>query len=88
MPGNDFDGGFASHIKVPFKYLCSVPDKVLKKYSLEQLAVIADAVTTPYQALKKSKLEEKLKYKRKHGWEDLSAAREKKIYNLENVLYS
>ena len=57
MPGNDFDGGFASHIKVPFKFLCHVPDKVLQTHSLEQLAVIADAVTTPYQVIKKSKLE-------------------------------
>ncbi len=57
MPGNDFDGGFASHIKVPFKFLCPVPDKVLQTHSLEQLAVIADAVTTPYQVIKKSKLE-------------------------------
>ena len=30
MPGNDFDGGFASHIKVPAKYLCPVPDIALK----------------------------------------------------------
>jgi 6-hydroxycyclohex-1-ene-1-carbonyl-CoA dehydrogenase len=58
MPGNDFDGGFASHIKVPFKYLCPVPDNVLEKYSLAQLAVIADAVTTPYQVIKKAELEE------------------------------
>jgi 6-hydroxycyclohex-1-ene-1-carbonyl-CoA dehydrogenase len=57
MPGNDFDGGFASHIKVPFKYLCPVSDKALEKYSLAQLAVVADAVTTPYQVLKKSELE-------------------------------
>jgi len=58
MPGNDFDGGFASHIKVPSKYLCNVPDDVLKKYPLEKLAVIADAVTTPYQVIKKAELEE------------------------------
>lgn len=58
MPGNDFDGGFASHIKVPYKFLCEVPDTVLSKYSLETLAVIADAVTTPYQVLKKSELTE------------------------------
>lgn len=57
MPGNDFHGGFASHIKVPFKYLCPVPDSVLKIYSLEQLSVIADAISTPYQVLKKSELE-------------------------------
>jgi 6-hydroxycyclohex-1-ene-1-carbonyl-CoA dehydrogenase len=58
MPGNDFDGGFASHIKVPSKYLCIVPDDVLQKYPLEKLAVIADAVTTPYQVIKKAELEE------------------------------
>lgn len=57
MPGNDFDGGFASHVIVPFKYLCPVPGKVLERYSLAQLAVIADAVTTPYQVIKKSGLE-------------------------------
>ncbi len=58
MPGNDFDGGFASHIKVPYKYLCPVPGNALEKYSLDQLAVIADAVTTPYQVLRKSGIEE------------------------------
>ena len=35
MPGNDFQGGFASHITVPSKFLCEVPDIVLKKYPLE-----------------------------------------------------
>lgn len=57
MPGNDFHGGFASHIVVPHKYLCTVPDSVLQKYSLEQLSVIADAISTPYQVIKKSELE-------------------------------
>jgi 6-hydroxycyclohex-1-ene-1-carbonyl-CoA dehydrogenase len=57
MPGNDFDGGFASHIKVPSKFLCEVPEDVLKKYPLEELAVIADAISTPYQVVKKSELE-------------------------------
>jgi len=36
--------------------LCEVPENVLSKYSLETLAVIADAVTTPYQVIKKSEL--------------------------------
>lgn len=58
MPGNDFHGGFASHIKVPHKYLCEVPDTVLESYSLDQLAVIADAISTPYQVMKKSELEQ------------------------------
>jgi len=57
MPGNDFHGGFASHIMVPFKNLCILPDTIFEKYSLEQLSVIADAVTTPYQVLMKSELE-------------------------------
>lgn len=57
MPGNDFHGGFASHIVVPHKYLCPVPDSVLAKYKLEELSVIADAISTPYQVMKKSELE-------------------------------
>lgn len=57
MPGNDFHGGFASHIKVPSKFLCEVPEEVVKKYPLEQLAIIADAISTPYQVVKKSELE-------------------------------
>jgi 6-hydroxycyclohex-1-ene-1-carbonyl-CoA dehydrogenase len=57
MPGIDFDGGFASHVVVPAKYLCHVPEKVLQKYSLQQLCVIADAISTPYQVVKKSEIE-------------------------------
>lgn len=56
MPGNDFHGGFASHIVVPARYLCPVPDSVLKDYTLEQISVIADAISTPYQVIKKSEL--------------------------------
>lgn len=58
MPGNDFDGGFASHVTVPFKYLCPVPENVLAKYPLEIHSVIADAISTPYQVIKKSGLKE------------------------------
>ena len=57
MPGNDFHGGFASHIVVPHQFLCLVPDSILTKYSLEELSVIADAISTPYQVIKKSELE-------------------------------
>lgn len=57
MPGNDFHGGFASHIKVPSRFLCPVPDNILKEYPLEQLSVIADAISTPYQVVKKSEIE-------------------------------
>lgn len=54
MPGNSIGiyGGFASHIPVPSIDLCPVPDK--KGYALEQFAVIADAVTTPFQAAKRA----------------------------------
>ena len=57
MPGNNFNGGFATHVKVPSKFLCKVPDSILKDYKLEQLSVIADAISTPYQVIKKSELE-------------------------------
>ena len=50
MPGNSLGiyGGFSSHIPVPSADLCVVEDR--GKFPLEYLAVIADAVTTPYQA--------------------------------------
>lgn len=57
MPGNDFDGGFASHIKVPSRFLCPVPAALLARYPLATLSVIADAISTPYQVIKKSELE-------------------------------
>lgn len=56
MPGNHMDGGFASHVVVPARYLCELPDD-LKGYDLSQLSVIADAVTTPYQSMVRSGLE-------------------------------
>ncbi|OPY74252.1 MAG: Alcohol dehydrogenase [Syntrophorhabdus sp. PtaU1.Bin058] len=57
MPGNSIGiyGGFASHIPVPSVDLCLVSDR--KGYDLEKLSVIADAVTTPYQASKRANLQ-------------------------------
>jgi len=55
MPGNDFNGGFASHIAVPARFLCELPDN-LGKFDVWQLSVVADAITTPYQSLEKSGL--------------------------------
>lgn len=52
MPGNDFHGGFASHIHVPGRFLSVVED--LKGYDIAELSVIADAVTTPYMAIKRA----------------------------------
>ena len=49
MPGNDIEGGFAEFIVTPGLGLCLVDD--LGGYELPELSVIADAVTTPYQAV-------------------------------------
>jgi 6-hydroxycyclohex-1-ene-1-carbonyl-CoA dehydrogenase len=56
MPGNDRDGGFASHVVVPARFLCPVPDVVLRGHELWELSVVADAVSTPFQAVKRSGL--------------------------------
>ena len=50
MPGNSMGiyGGFSSHIVVPAHDLCAVGDR--KGIPLSHMAVIADAVTSPYQA--------------------------------------
>jgi 6-hydroxycyclohex-1-ene-1-carbonyl-CoA dehydrogenase len=52
MPGNDIHGGFASHITVPARGLCEVDTARLaaRGMSLADVSVVADAVTTPYQA--------------------------------------
>jgi 6-hydroxycyclohex-1-ene-1-carbonyl-CoA dehydrogenase len=65
MPGNDIDGGFASHVVVPARGLCVVPgagedfDRPLgaSGVTLRHLAVIADAASTPYQAVVRSGLQ-------------------------------
>jgi 6-hydroxycyclohex-1-ene-1-carbonyl-CoA dehydrogenase len=53
MPGNDIHGGFATHIVVPARGLCVVDEHRLAaaRIDLADLSVIADAVTTPYQAV-------------------------------------
>jgi len=52
MPGNDIQGGFASHITVAARGLCEVDLERLKALGMElaDVSVVADAVTTPYQA--------------------------------------
>jgi 6-hydroxycyclohex-1-ene-1-carbonyl-CoA dehydrogenase len=54
MPGNDMDGGFAEFVAVPARGLCEVESR--GAYDLAELSVIADAVTTPYQAIVRSAL--------------------------------
>jgi 6-hydroxycyclohex-1-ene-1-carbonyl-CoA dehydrogenase len=56
MPGNDGDGGFASHVLVPSRGLCPVPEVLGDGLSLEMLSVVADAMTTPYEAIRRSAL--------------------------------
>ncbi|RMH03232.1 MAG: 6-hydroxycyclohex-1-ene-1-carbonyl-CoA dehydrogenase [Planctomycetota bacterium] len=50
MPGNDFHGGFASHLVVPARWLVPAGD-LPDGLQLADVAVLADAVTTPYQAM-------------------------------------
>jgi 6-hydroxycyclohex-1-ene-1-carbonyl-CoA dehydrogenase len=56
MPGNDIQGGFASHIVVPARGLCLVDEQRLAKAGLQlwQVSVVADALTTPYQAVQRA----------------------------------
>ena len=62
MPGNHIDGGFASALIVPGRYVCPVSVQSetaifgASSVTLRELAVVADAVTTPYQAIKNSGL--------------------------------
>ena len=56
MPGNDIHGGFATHILCPASSLVSLehaPDSI----ALDSLSVVADAVSTAYQAVARSGLE-------------------------------
>lgn len=52
MPGNDIHGGFATHVRVPAQGLCPVDERRLAAagLALADVSVVADAVTTPYQA--------------------------------------
>ncbi len=64
MPGNDRDGGFATHVRVPARGLCVVPgfagdpDAPLgaSGLTLRHLAVVADAASTPFQAIRRAGL--------------------------------
>lgn len=64
MPGNDVDGGFQTHVAVPAAMLCGVGPSgpadagglVGSGLQLWQLGVVADAVSTPLQAIKRSGL--------------------------------
>jgi 6-hydroxycyclohex-1-ene-1-carbonyl-CoA dehydrogenase len=62
FPGNDVHGGFGTHVRVPAAGLCPVPDlgdrvQNVAGLDLAALSVIADAVSTPFQAIYRSGLE-------------------------------
>ncbi|MBI3155680.1 MAG: 6-hydroxycyclohex-1-ene-1-carbonyl-CoA dehydrogenase [Burkholderiales bacterium] len=59
MPGNDIQGGFGSHIVVPARGLCPVDEARLAAagLTLPQVSIVADALTTPYQAVRRAGVE-------------------------------
>ena len=54
FPGNDVNGGFASHLVVPARHLADAGH--VEGRQLEALSVVADAVSTPYEAICRSEL--------------------------------
>ena len=56
MPGNSLGiyGGFSSHIVVPSQDLCVVENR--GEFELSHLAVVADAVTSPYQGAMRAEI--------------------------------
>jgi 6-hydroxycyclohex-1-ene-1-carbonyl-CoA dehydrogenase len=61
FPGSDVHGGFASHLRIPAVGLCPVPnlaDRAVNPtgITLPDLSVLADAVSTSYQAILRSGL--------------------------------
>ena len=59
MPGNDIQGGFGTHIVVPARGLCPVDEQRLAKagLTLAQVSIVADALTMPYQAVRRAGVE-------------------------------
>jgi 6-hydroxycyclohex-1-ene-1-carbonyl-CoA dehydrogenase len=62
FPGNDIHGGFGTHVVVPARGLCPVPDLSDRAANpagldLASLSVVADAVSTPYQAIVRARVE-------------------------------
>lgn len=61
FPGSDIHGGFGTAVRVPARGLCPVPDlddpvRNPAGLDLADLSVVADAVSTPYQAVVRSGL--------------------------------
>ncbi|HET7745870.1 MAG TPA: 6-hydroxycyclohex-1-ene-1-carbonyl-CoA dehydrogenase [Vicinamibacteria bacterium] len=56
MPGNDVDGGFATHLLVPAAPLVPL-DGMPAGFDVRELSVVADAVSTAYQAVRRAGVE-------------------------------
>ncbi len=58
-PGIDMHGGFATHITVPSAGLCAIDTARLAEVDMElaDASVVADALTTPYQAVVQAEIE-------------------------------
>jgi 6-hydroxycyclohex-1-ene-1-carbonyl-CoA dehydrogenase len=56
MPGNDIDGGFATHVRAPGSALVNLARRP-ESVRLDALSVVADAVSTAWQAVRRSGLE-------------------------------
>jgi 6-hydroxycyclohex-1-ene-1-carbonyl-CoA dehydrogenase len=58
FPGCDVHGGFASHVVVPAAGLCVVDGDALARSEVDliDLAVLGDAISTPYQAIVRAEL--------------------------------
>ena len=54
MPGNDIDGGFSTHFLVPAHPLIKIEEGLSS--NVASLSVVADAVSTAYQAILRAKL--------------------------------
>jgi 6-hydroxycyclohex-1-ene-1-carbonyl-CoA dehydrogenase len=57
MPGNDIHGGFARHVLVPARSIISL-EAAPASINIDALSVVADAVSTAYQAVIRSELSE------------------------------
>ena len=55
MPGNDIDGGFATHLIAPGSAMVSL-ESAPASVKTDSLSVVADAVSTAYQAVRRSGL--------------------------------
>lgn len=55
MPGNDIHGGFAQHVVVPTNCLVNIDDAPAS-VDTRELSVVADAVSTAYQGIRRAQL--------------------------------